>query len=48
MIGIGHKQERATKIKILAERAEEYNRKYDSLIAQGLDPQEVASRLQKE
>ena len=48
MIGIGHKQEKATKIKILAERAQQYNRKYDELIAQGLDPQEVASRLQKE
>jgi hypothetical protein len=39
MIGIGHKQEKATKIKILAERAKEYNQKYDNLIAQGLDPQ---------
>lgn len=48
MIGIGHKQEKATKIKVLAERAQQYNRKYDELIAQGLDPQEVASRLQKE
>jgi hypothetical protein len=48
MIGIGHKQEKATKIKLLAERAQQYNRKYDELIAQGLDPQEVASRLQKE
>lgn len=38
MIGIGHKQERATKIKVLAERAQQYNRKYDELIGQGLDP----------
>jgi hypothetical protein len=48
MIGIGHKQEKYTKIKILAEKAKDYNQKYDELIAQGLDPQEVASRLQKE
>jgi len=48
MIGIGHKQEKYTKIKILAERAQEYNKKYDELIAKGLDPQEVASILQKE
>jgi hypothetical protein len=48
MIGIGHKQDKATKIKIMAERAQQYNKKYDELIAQGLDPQEVASRLQKE
>lgn len=48
MIGIGHKQEKLTKIKILAEKAKEYNQKYDDLIAQGLDPQQVASILQKE
>ena len=39
MIGIGHKQEKATKIKVLAERAAEYNKKYDELIASGSDPQ---------
>lgn len=39
MIGIGHKQEKATKIKVLAERAAEYNHRYDELIAAGLDPQ---------
>lgn len=48
MIGIGHRQDKYTKIKVLSEKAKEYNQKYDALIAQGLDPQEVASRLQKE
>ena len=48
MIGIGYKQEKYTKLKILSERAKEYNRKYDELIAQGIDPQQVASILQKE
>lgn len=48
MIGIGHRQEKYTKIKLLAEKSKEYNQKYDELIAQGLDPQEVASILQKE
>jgi hypothetical protein len=48
MIGIGHRQEKYTKIKLLAERSKEYNEKYDQLIAQGLDPQQVASILQKE
>ena len=31
MIGIGYKQEKYTKLKILSERAKEYNRKYDEL-----------------
>lgn len=48
MIGIGHRQEKYAKIKLLAEKSKEYNQKYDELIAQGLDPQEVASILQKE
>lgn len=48
MIGIGHRQEKLTKIKLLAEKSKEYNEKYDQLIAQGLDPQQVASILQKE
>lgn len=48
MIGIGNRQDKYTKIKILAEKSKTYNQKYDQLIAQGLDPQEVASVLQKE
>ena len=48
MIGIGHRQDKYTKIKVLAEKSKEYNQKYDALIAQGLDPQEAASTLQKE
>ena len=48
MLGIGHRQDKYTKIKILANRAKSYNEKYDELIAQGLEPQEVASILQKE
>lgn len=39
MIGIGHRQDKYTKIKILSQQAQTYNQKYDSLIAQGLDPQ---------
>jgi len=48
MIGIGHRQDKYTKIKIIADRAKSYNQKYDELITQGLEPQEVASILQKE
>ena len=48
MIGIGHRQDKYTKIKVIADRAKTYNQKYDELIAQGLEPQEVASILQKE
>ena len=48
MLGIGHRQDKYTKIKLLAERSKEYNEKYDRLIAEGKDPQEVASILQKE
>lgn len=48
MIGIGHRQDKYTKIKVLGDRAKTYNQKYDELIAQGLEPQEVASILQKE
>ena len=48
MIGIGAKLDKQTKIKILTERAKDYNAKYDSLIAQGLDPEQTASRLQQE
>lgn len=29
MIGIGHRQEKYTKIKLLAEKSKEYNQKYD-------------------
>jgi hypothetical protein len=48
MLGIGHRQDKYTKIKVLAEKAKDYNQKYDALIAQGYDPQEAASILQKE
>ena len=48
MIGIGAKLDKATKMKIMAERAQDYNQRYDSLIAQGLDPEQTASRLQQE
>ena len=48
MIGIGHRQDKYTKIKVLGQKSRSYNEKYDSLIAQGLEPQEVASILQKE
>ena len=48
MIGIGAKLDKQTKIKILAERAKDYNAKYDHLISQGLDPEQTASRLQQE
>ena len=48
MLGIGHRQDKYTKIKILANKAKSYNEKYDDLTAQGLEPQEVASILQKE
>lgn len=48
MLGIGHRQDKYTKIKILAERSKDYNQKYDHLITTGLDPQQVASILQKE
>ena len=48
MIGIGAKLDKTTKIKIMAERAHDYNQKYDRLIAQGLDPEQTANRLQQE
>lgn len=35
MLGIGSRQEKETKKKIQAERAREYNQRYDQLVAQG-------------
>ena len=48
MIGIGAKLDKQTKIKLMAERARDYNQKYDTLIGQGFDPEQTASRLQQE
>ena len=33
MLGIGHRLEKETKKKILAEKAREYNQRYDQLVA---------------
>ncbi len=47
MIGIGHRLEKQTKIKILAERAKEYNGKYDDRVEQGQHPNAVIKDLRK-
>ena len=47
MIGIGGKLEKLTKIKILREKAHEYNTQYEELVKSGLDPEEAAKTLQK-
>lgn len=35
MLGIGHRLEKETKKKILAEKAKEYNERYNQLTAEG-------------
>lgn len=35
MLGMGHRLEKETRNKIIAERAKEYNQKYDQLAAEG-------------
>ena len=47
MLGIGHRQEKETKKKILAERAKEYNQRYDQLVAEGKEA-EAAKIIEQE
>jgi hypothetical protein len=47
MIGIGGKLDKQTKIKILREKANDYNAKYEELVKSGVDPEEAAKTLQK-
>ena len=48
MIGIGGKQDKLTKIKILGEKAKQYNQKYDEMVTQGVAPDSAAKTLQGE
>ena len=45
MLGIGHRLDKLTKQKILAERAKDYNTKYDELVGNGLHPDDAVKTL---
>lgn len=47
MLGIGHRLEKETKKKILAEKAKEYNERYDQLVAEGKEA-EAAKIIEEE
>ena len=47
MIGIGGKLDKRTKIKILSEKAKEFNTKHEGLVAGGVDPDEATKTLRK-
>lgn len=47
MLGIGHRLEKQTKNKILAEKAREYNARYDQLVAEGKES-EAAKIIEQE
>lgn len=48
MLGIGHRLEKETKKKILAERAKQYNQKYDQLVAEGKEAEAAEILKQQE
>ena len=45
MLGIGHRLDKATKQKILGERAKEFNTKYDDLTRNGFTPEDAIKTL---
>ena len=45
MLGIGHRLDKATKQKILGERAKEFNTKYDDLTGNGFTPEDAIKTL---
>lgn len=48
MLGIGHRLDKATKQKILGERAKDFNTKYDNLTSTGINPDDAVKTLNSE